>query len=241
MNTAIYTEQYKGHTIDIFQDEFNHESPDDWGNEDMFLVAYHRDFYVERESFVQKSDAQLLIASDKSLKEDVEDGLLDEFDIERLDKIKKEYFIFPLEAYIHSGIHLSIGNEGNYPDRQWDVSCIGLIFIRKDEAENQKDKAHIIAKGLLDTWNDYLSGNVYGYVIDGDGDSVWGFYGDYNKSGILDEARASVDSIDPKQYHKEQQLKKIDALRKWEQTLTTKERELISRSIKSIEKQLSNS
>ena len=212
---AIYTEQYEGHIIKVFQDELN-QSPDDWGDDGQFLVAYHRDFYVERESFVQKSDAQLLIASDKSLKEDVEDGLLDEFDIERLDKIKKEYFIFPLEAYIHSGVHLSLGGEGNYPDRQLDVSCIGLIFIRKDEAENQKDKAHIIAQRLLDTWNDYLSGNVYGFVIDGDGSSVWGFYGDCESSGIIDEARASIAGIDQKRLHKQQQLKKIDALRNWE-------------------------
>lgn len=37
-------------------------------------------------------------------------------------------------------------------------------------------------------------GDVYGYVIDGDGDSCWGFYGDdHEKSGLLEQARSAVD------------------------------------------------
>jgi hypothetical protein len=51
-------------------------------------------------------------------------------------------------------------------------------------------------KAELETYDDYLNGNVYGYTIDGDDweDSLWGFYGyDHEKSGLLYEAQGSID------------------------------------------------
>ena len=41
------TIEYKGHTIEIDYDETPY-SPDEWGNEDMFIVYDHRQFYVKR-------------------------------------------------------------------------------------------------------------------------------------------------------------------------------------------------
>jgi hypothetical protein len=54
--------------------------------------------------------------------------------------------------------------------------------------------------GLLRDWNNYLSGNVYGFEIlykDGESlESCWGYYGDYDaKDGVLDEARDCVDGL----------------------------------------------
>ena len=50
----------------------------------------------------------------------------------------------------------------------------------------------------MDAWNDYLTGNVYGYDITKDGvhiTSVWGCYGDYAADGgALAEARQAVDA-----------------------------------------------
>ena len=53
------------------------------------------------------------------------------------------------------------------------------------------------ALGLIQEWNDYLSGNVYGYVVEDERgehlDSCWGFYGDYNADGgCLSEARTAA-------------------------------------------------
>jgi len=51
-----------------------------------------------------------------------------------------------------------------------------------------------IVDGAIETANDYLSGNVYGYVVkdqnDHEVESCWGFVGDYDsEGGVLDEAR----------------------------------------------------
>jgi hypothetical protein len=96
----------------------------------------------------------------------------------------KKYHIFGLEAYIHSGVSLSLSHEGNFPDRQWDVSQLGLVFASKKEWKSRA-KARKAALGLIETWNCSMSGDVYGCVreeYDQDKkqikeDSCWGFYG----------------------------------------------------------------
>lgn len=110
-------------------------------------------------------------------------------------QFNKKYHVFGLEAYIHSGVCLALSHEGNFPDRQWDVSQLGCVFVARTETK-YRSKARTMAKGLIETWNDYLSGNVYGYVIeDAQGntiDSCWGYYGDYDKNALI-EARSIVE------------------------------------------------
>ena len=111
----------------------------------------------------------------------------------------KAFHVFPLEAYIHSGVCLALSREGDFPDRRWDVSQLGAVLVSKKEART-KAKARTSALGLIKTWNDYLSGNVYGFEIeDASGqviDSCWGFYGDYEaKGGALAEAKSIIDNM----------------------------------------------
>ena len=106
----------------------------------------------------------------------------------------KDYHIFGLEAYIHSGVVLALSREGNFPDRQWDVSQLGLVFVSKKEWKTRA-KAREAALGLIEYWNSCLSGEVYGFVIeDSEGgtlDSCWGFFGDYDEN-CLPDAMASA-------------------------------------------------
>ena len=52
---------------------------------------------------------------------------------------------------------------------------------------------------MIKSWNDYLSGNVYGFIIEDEkGEqlgSCWGFYGDIEDSGIIKEAEAKAETI----------------------------------------------
>jgi len=84
-----------------------------------------------------------------------------------------------------------------FPDRRWDVSLLGAVFVAKSEWKTRA-KAEEAARGFVSSWNDYLSGNVYGFTVETmDGeylDSCWGFYGDYDKDGgALHEARSVAD------------------------------------------------
>lgn len=112
---------------------------------------------------------------------------------------EETHWRFGLEAYIHSGVQLALSSEGNFPDRRWDVSQLGLVFVSKKEWPTIK-AARKAALGLIENWNDYLSGNVYGFqVLDAQDevlDSCWGFSGDYDaEDGALAEARGIVDHL----------------------------------------------
>ena len=178
------TVPYKGYSINVYADT-SCQSPDEWEDESVFLVAFHRDFFVKRDGFSQ-GVCQSIMRGGK-----YED---DSICYEAKD-IMKKYHIFGLEAYIHSGVSLSLSYEGNYPDRRWDVSQLGLVFVAKTDART-KVKAKKLALGLIEDWNNSLSGNVYGFMIEKDGEEsggCWGFSGDYAKSGLIDHAKDEID------------------------------------------------
>jgi hypothetical protein len=169
---------YKGYRIRIEQDDEQFNSPDEWGNDDSFLVYDHRDFFVERKVFNPDDIYEIMLSGKKLF-----DG----------------YFFFPVYAYIHSGVSLQLRRWFNVPQghNEFDVSFKGFALVKKEKGTYTSDKAYIVAEGLLHTWNDYLSGNVYGFITeDKNGeqiDSCWGFYGNPERSGLIDDAKNAID------------------------------------------------
>jgi len=159
-------------------------SPDEDGDDSLFLVGYHRDFTVDRST---RKDGRSVGGISQGLAQDIARGGKYEDDSinEEAKDYCKKYHIFGLEAYIHSGVALALSREGNFPDRQWDVSQLGLVFASKKEWKS-REKARKAALGLIETWNCSLSGDVYGCIketynnkkeVVGDYDSCWGYYG----------------------------------------------------------------
>lgn len=156
---------YKGYRIKIRQDE-SCESPDDWGNTDMFLVYDHRQFYVKRDNFNPSDIIDWLdikrkldcpVSGDEEQGE-LEDELKGYFDY-------SDYYIYPVYAYIHSGVSLSLGRS-SYPFTcPWDTSMSGFLLVKKEEVASF-EVAEINAESLIETWNDYLSGDVWGFIVE---------------------------------------------------------------------------
>lgn len=113
----------------------------------------------------------------------------------------KGWSLYPVNAYIHSGIALSLGR--GYPfDDPWDSGLGGILCLRSDDPKGNF-KARIRAEAYVEYMNQALSGDVYGYIVDSldlnDGnyqiresdrwdelDSCWGFYGhEYAKTEAL--------------------------------------------------------
>ena len=191
----VYEEKYKGCIIEIANDDMSSESPDDWDNENVFLVNFHRDFEVRNDDII------------------VEDKVRNWHNDEKIEQ-EKNYWLFALNMYSHSGVALSLSSD-QYPfNCRWDSSRVGMVLVKKTEAKTRK-KAEKLAQGLIKNWNDYLSGNVYGFMArdeknDYDIDSCWGFYGDWEKSGILEKAQSSID------YYIKEERAKIQKQRKEE-------------------------
>lgn len=195
---------YKGYKIKIRQDE-DCESPNDWEDENLFLVYDHRQFTVKRKGFEPK---------------DIYESYL---------VYEKNYWILPIEAYIHSGVSLNLFS--GTKECRWDSSVSGYILAPKKEFEDL-ETAKTAAEGLIKTWNQYLSGEIYEFIIEKPNtiysiskeefdtlcitgtfsseaflqvaeedtdweviDSCWGYYGEPEESGLLDEARMTIDDL----------------------------------------------
>lgn len=152
------------------------ESPDTWGDESLFLVNYHRDFYVKKDEIV------------------TEEKIRDFYQNVRIPQ-EQTHRIFPLTSLVHGGVWLKLGTAGFASDPGgWDTSRVGAVLVSKREFRTE-DKARKAAESLVGEWNQYLSGDVYGAVVEKydqdkellDTDSVWGMYGLDNAKSQLEE------------------------------------------------------
>jgi len=170
------------------------DAPNEWENTDIFLVHYHRDFWIENERVTER--------------------LLGEWyrgeweDNEELQQLEQEYWIFPVAAYVHSGVVLSMGSGSHFPDQQWDVSHVGAVLVTRNKYWKNEEEAEGAAESIIAEWNEYFSGDVYGIVherLDAEKQSVeiddcWNFYGyDYAKAEMEGVHKAWVEREEQKQ------------------------------------------
>jgi hypothetical protein len=109
----------------------------------LFLIHYHRDFRVEHKKVI------------------IEDDLRAWYQGEKIEQAKA-YWIFSVKALIHSGVWLELGGGPmSYdPYMGFDTSHVGAVLASKEEFRT-KAKAKKAAEGLLETWNQINSGEVY--------------------------------------------------------------------------------
>jgi hypothetical protein len=107
------------------------------------------------------------------------------------DSLPEGSVVISVSLLDHSGLHMYVGY-GEHPcdPGGWDSGPVGLIYATPDTIRKEYDRKRISKKlrvkveGLLrleiEEYDQYLRGDVWGFVIkeDGeDGDSCWGFYG----------------------------------------------------------------
>lgn len=169
--------------------------PDDWDDGMSFLVHYHRQFWIENELCPENILGYIYTGDE------------DEYDKDGVENLLKDYHCFMVDAYIHSGVSLSLsrGFAGRLPQghERFDVSSVGAVLVKKKEFgaggvefEHSREDAETMAQNLIETWNQYLLGDVYSCVVEKldadkqqyDYDVVGGFYGfDYAKECLSSE------------------------------------------------------
>lgn len=111
----------------------------------------------------------------------------------------------PLRLYDHSGLTMSVGSGASpFDSGGWDSGQVGWIFITHDEIlrewTSDQEKAEACLRAEVETYDQYLTGQVYGYVVeDDDGnhlDSCYGFFGE--EEYCVGEAKASAEHISGK-------------------------------------------
>lgn len=116
-------------------------------------------------------------------------------------ELSKADVVLPLYLYDHSGITI---NTGEFSD-PWDSGQVGYIVAYADAIRKEwnvkriskqlREKVRDILRSEVKMYDDYLTGNVYGYVIEdamgNEIDSCWGFYGDTDY--MISEAKSMID------------------------------------------------
>jgi len=176
----VETIEYKGHTINIEQDQ-DPESPRDWDNLGT-MVCFHGRYSL--------GDQNHGIDPDQFKGW----GKMREYIGQELNA----YVILPIYMYDHSGITIRT-TPFSCP---WDSGQIGFIYVTCDKLKGEglmkKKQAEIqkYLEGEVETYDQYLRGDVYGYQTEGElcSDSCWGFFGsDHEESGLLEHAKAEID------------------------------------------------
>ena len=118
----------------------------------------------------------------------------------------------PLWLYDHSGITMSCGARvGQFADA-WDSSQVGWIIALKDTIikelcateENWREKAEENMRADVKIYDQYLTGEVYGYTLyeqkDAEWDEIessWGFYGsEINESGLVENLPGAAEALE---------------------------------------------
>jgi hypothetical protein len=100
----------------------------------------------------------------------------------------------PVYAHIHSGIAM---NTTGFSD-PWDSGQCGIIYVETEKARKEwgkdfsEEKIKTCLRNEIETLNQFVRGDVYGYIVEVDGEHVsscWGFYGEYGIEDAISQAK----------------------------------------------------
>ena len=177
-------EQYKGYSIKIDQDYSPMNPRTECDNLGTMVCFHHRYNLGDKHSYKQ---------SEYNSWAELRQALVKDHD---------PAVILPLRLYDHSGITMSTSTGYPYNDR-WDAGQVGFIFIskrrvreaysKKSISKKLKDKVETYLVGEVETYDQYLRGDVYWYSISKDEEDLDSCGGYYGYGDCLDEAKAVVD------------------------------------------------
>ena len=180
--SVVESETYRGHKIEVEYDE-NPSNPRD--DDNLCEIHYHSSRYL---------------LGDTNWYNNIE-GL----EAEVRQAKKQGDLVIPLYAYIHSGIALSLGSDfygKGLPQghARFDSGPCGFVILRREKMLHEysnkiftaalKKRVTKYAEGEIQTFQQYLNGEVYGYVVDDHQDSCWGYY---TVEDAMSEAKGIID------------------------------------------------
>ena len=215
------------YTLEVIQDEYPND-PRNWSNV-CTMVCWHRHYKLGDDHNFESPDEfmqhlYLDVIGKHWCDEHESDDWQDVYkELQNTDLV----LIKQINLYDHSGITISTSSGYPYNDR-WDSCCVGFIYVTKKTIfkecggiteENWKDRADEYLEGEVQTYDQYLMGDIYGYALtkkvihqekcphcgevireyedEEEADSCWGFYGDcLEENGILDNIGTDLQFVE---------------------------------------------
>jgi hypothetical protein len=178
----------------IANDELDDQSPRDWDNLGT-MVCFHRRYNLGDEQPDRIEYWLSGMLSELGLERSTEqwDDFIYDLENGYKESIQKAWslldnhiFMLPLYLYDHSGLTMRT-TSFSCP---WDSGQVGFIYVTKDDVRKEWGKQRISKKleeliysnlrAEVETYDQYLTGDVWGYIVTVDDeivDSCWGFYG----------------------------------------------------------------
>jgi len=207
MSYTAHTETRDGLTLSIVADDDARDPRAEWDNLAV-MVCDHGRYNLGDEDGHRK--ARAAIRASKDYRENWEDpyghkdGLDFEYGPDLFKAIQRcsDIVWLPLYLYDHSGITMRT-TRFSCP---WDSGQVGFAFITRNAILDNwggkvltaklREKAEAAIVGEVETYDQFLRGEVYGYVIGDEEDdhieSCWGFYGD---EYALEEGKAAFEAL----------------------------------------------
>ena len=188
---------YKDCTIRISADEYPENPRKEFDNVGI-MVCFHNSYDLgdeESKNYNEPIDLLYELAEiDRNEHLENNDNDLDFADLYKVIE-EKGYIIKPLYLYDHSGITISTGSFSC----PWDSGMVGWIYATPEAIKEEdwtKEQADKYLEGEVTTFDDYLTCNVWGFIVeDENGEQIGscsGFYGDTKY--CIEEAQSSIDS-----------------------------------------------
>lgn len=208
----------EGVKIEIIQDEDLFDPREEWEHIGT-MVCFHRRYKLGDKN-QPKSIGRLLYElledrklwsevdftkvpldySDEHDRDNFEQCLLDDnrYACEQAMRVVRDHYVIrPMTLLDHSGLSIRIGSSPWQSDPGgWDSGFIGYIYAHNsvvEKIDGDIDTLRDRLRSEVEEYNDYLTGNCWGYVIDrggSDNESCWGFLGNYEH--CLEQAQASA-------------------------------------------------
>lgn len=175
MKESIEEKRIGDYLIEIFPDN-DPESPREWTNYGI-MICLHSRYDLGDDHEYSRSDYNSWEELKKQIEQDFNVGV-----------------ILPLYLYDHSGITISTSPFSC----SWDSGQVGWIFCTKEDMDSEwigfsgqekEERSEVLLKGEVETYDQYLRGDIYGYKIfkvftcnhghehKEEVESIWGFYG----------------------------------------------------------------
>lgn len=214
MSYVAHTETRHGFTLTIEQDEDACDPLKDFDNASTFVCDHGR-YNLGHEDGHRKAREAIYASRDYKERWEERYDFANGPDLFRMIQECSDIVWLPLYLYDHSGITISTG-KFSCP---WDSGQVGFAFITRADVLKEYggnrltkaiiEKAENLIRGEVETYDTYLRGEVYGYVIeDEDGDHLdacWGFYGiDY----ATQEGQAALQTYADEKLEEEATIKK---------------------------------
>jgi hypothetical protein len=114
--------------------------------------------------------------------------------------------LFPLYMYDHSGIALSLSNEGYPFNDRWDAGQLGYILADREKILREYDskiltkkirkKVRNVIYAEVNMYNQYLNGDIYTFITyDEYGEEIDSCGGNYGMDYTIEAAKESVDLV----------------------------------------------